>query len=296
MPRSTLPPLAALRAFEACARHVNFTLAASELGLTQAAVSYQIKVLEDRVGQPLFFRKARGVELTPIGATLASRASEAMDILSDAFAEAKGATQGTLAINSIPTFATSFLATRLGRFQMAHPKMAVRVEMSETLIDFRDSEFDMAIRAGHGGWDDLISHKLVDISFSPMLSPALAKSVAPLDTPKKLLQLPILAHGDPWWRIWFTEAGLSEADLGTQRSRHYGSQVLEATAAIEGHGVAMLTPSLFDQALRTGQLVQPFELASTDGSAYWLVYSKSFRNSPKIKAFRNWLDSELAEL
>lgn len=296
MARSELPPLAALRAFEAAARHKNFTQAAAELGMTQAAVSYQIKVLEDRVGHPLFLRQARGVALTAIGTALSEQASIALDTIADAFAEARGRAHGVLALSVIPTFATSFLAKRLGGFQLQHPNVAVRVEVSETVVDFRATGFDAAIRGGRGDWPGLVAHKLVDTRFSPMLSPGLADSIGGLKTPRDLLKLPILAHADPWWRAWFSAAGVPEVDFGDRPSQQFGPQVLEATAAMAGQGVAMLTPALFSDALESGQLIQPFDLTCEDGSAYWLVYPHAFRNTPKIKLFRSWLTREIPVL
>lgn len=295
MARSALPPLPALRAFEAAARSGNFTQAAAQLGLTQAAVSYQIKVLEERVGHPLFHRQARGVELTPVGTALAKRASEAFDIIADAFSEAQGASRGTLEISVIPTFATSFLAQRLGEFQVQHPGLAVCLEVSETLVDFRTSTVDAAIRSGHGDWPDLISHKLVETRFTPMLSPALAESMGGISTPSDLLRLPMIAGSDPRWQTWFSAAGLQDTVQQHRPHQHLGPQILEATAAIAGQGVALLTPSMFRDALASGQLIRPFDLECHDGSAYWLVYPPAFRNAPKIKRFLAWLQQTLRD-
>ena len=293
MSRADLPPLPALRAFEAAARHKNFTQAASELGLTQAAVSYQIKVLEERVRAPLFVRQARGVDLTEVGMRLAGQTGTAFDMIADAYAHAIGATQGTLSLSVIPTFATSFLAHRLGRFQMENPDIAVRIEMSEITIDFQTSGFDAAIRAGYGDWPDLMAHRLLDTRFSPMLSPDLAASIGGVNAPGDLLKLPLLAGACPWWKAWFDAAGVPHVALNDLPRHQFGPQVLEATAAIAGHGVAMLTPSFFEEALKSGQLIQPFDLTCDDGSAYWLTYPKAFRNTPKIKTFRRWLRREL---
>ena len=293
MARSLLPPLAAIRAFEAAARNGSFTSSGDELGLTQAAVSYQIKVLEERVGQKLFHRKPRGVELTPVGERLAKKVGGALDVIADAFAEARGNAHGTLSMSVIPTFATNFLAERLGRFQMAHPDIAVRLEVSDALADFHSDGIDVAIRSGSGDWPDLECHRLIDIDFTPMLSPQLAASIGGVTKPEDLLQLPILAGADPWWIRWFAEAGVDVEDFGRQAKQSFGPQVLEATAAIAGQGVAMLTPAFFHTALRTGQLIQPFDLCCSDGTAYWLTHSEVFRNTPKIRAFRDWLAAEV---
>lgn len=296
MARPALPPLSALRAFEAAARSKNFTQAAAQLGLTQAAVSYQIKVLEERVGHPLFHRKARGVELTQVGTALAEQASDAFDIIASAFSEAKGTARGTLELSVIPTFATSFLAQRLGQFQVLNPGLAVCLEVSEALVDFGASSVDAAIRSGHGDWPDLICHKLVETRFTPMVSPALAQSIGGISSPEDLLRLPIIAGTDPRWQTWLTAAGFEGVPDMPGPGQHLGPQVLEAAAAIACQGVAMLTPSLFRDALATGQLIQPFDLEYDDGSAYWLVYPHTFRNAPKIKTFQTWLDETLSEI
>ena len=295
MPRSPLPPLAAIRAFEAAARRGSFTAAAAELGLTQAAVSHQIKTLEDRVGAPLFERLPRGVALTSVGARMSGRATAALDMIADAFAEARGSTSGQLAISVIPTFAASFLAARLGRFQMAHPDLSVRVEMSETPVDFSKGDFDLAIRAGKGGWQGLSAHLLTPTAFAPMLSPALAATVELLE-PRDLLKLPILGRGDPWWRAWLAAAGIGDADLPGRPSQQFGPQILEAQAAIAGQGVAMLTLAFFEAEVTAGRLLQPFDLTCDDGTGYWLVYPESRRTSPKIRHFRRWIEVETAAM
>ncbi|WP_195822295.1 LysR substrate-binding domain-containing protein [Roseobacter sp. MH60115] len=294
MTRTPLPPLAAVRVFEAAARYGNFTAAASELGMTQAAVSYQIKVLEDRVGASLFHRQPRGVQVTDVGARFSDRMTASLDMIADAYAEAKGTTQGMLAVSVIPTFATNFLARRLGRFQLANPDIAVRIEVSEALVDFNASGFDLGIRGGRGDWPGLTCHKIMKTAFTPMLSPALAASIGGVSRPEDLLKLPILALSDPWWRIWFEAAGVKAADVPDSSAQNFGSQVIEANAAIAGHGVVMLTPAFFQDEIELGLLTQPFDLTCDDGSAYWLTYPESRRNAPKIRSFRKWLEGEMA--
>lgn len=289
-----LPPLPAIRAFDAAARHGSFTAAADELGMTQAAVSYQIKILEERVGAPLFERYARGVALTEVGGKLSQRTSAALDILADAYSDAKGANAGLLSISVIPTFATNFLAQRLGGFQLDHPEIAVRMEISETLTDFTTGDVDVAIRGGYGAWDGLVSRLLLPTNFTPMLSPELLKKAGSMRTPEDLLKLPILSHGDPWWERWLSLFGMGEAEVAASPVTSFGPQIVEAGAAIAGHGVAMLTPAFFQNDLERGALVQPFKEVGDDGSGYWLVYPESRRNAVKIKKFRSWIEKETA--
>src|SRR5690606_34225841 len=165
-----LPPLAAIRAFEAAARHLSFTRAAEELAMTQAAVSYQIKVLEERVGAPLFLRRPRQVELTESGRALASASTESFRILSEIFEQARTGGQGTLSISTIPTFAANWFALHIGSFQITHPAIAVRLETSDRMVDFTQDNIDIGIRTGSKGtWPGLVSHRLFVADFTPML-------------------------------------------------------------------------------------------------------------------------------
>src|SRR5688572_16078162 len=203
----SLPPLAAIRVFEAAARHLSFTRAANELGMTQAAVSYQIKVLEERVGGPLFLRRPRDVVLTEAGQRLAPEVSRAFDVLRDAFGDLAEREQGTLIVNTMHTFAAQWLAPRLGTFQLLHPQMAVRLETTQRLVDFAQEEVDVVIRAGKGKWPGLVTHRLLDVRFTPMLSPKLAASVGGIREPADLLKLPLLDPTDIWWVDWLNEYG-----------------------------------------------------------------------------------------
>jgi LysR family glycine cleavage system transcriptional activator len=290
-----LPPLAAIRAFEAAARLSSFTRAAEELAMTQAAVSYQIKVLEDRVGQPLFTRKARQVELTETGRALAAGASEALRILAESYEQARTGGQGTLSISTIPTFAANWLALRLGSFQVAHPAIAVRLETSDRVVDLAQDNIDVGIRTGgKGEWPGLVSHRLFMADFTPMLSPSLAATIGGVREPADLLRLPIVDAGDPWWAMWFDLAGFDARENLAARTRsQLNSQAFEGRAAVAGVGVGILTRELFTAELDNGSLIQPFDIVGNDGHAYWLVYQQARRNVPKIRAFRDWLLTEI---
>lgn len=164
---TNLPPLPAIRAFEAAARHLSFTRAAAELGMTQAAVSYQIKVLEERLGTPLFLRKARQIALTGAGARLAPEVTLAFETLRTAFADTRGRVEGTLSITSVPTFASHWLAQNVGLFQMAHPDIAVRIDSSPNLVDFTTEDFDVGIRGAVSIEPGLVGHLLVRQTLPP---------------------------------------------------------------------------------------------------------------------------------
>lgn len=293
MPRA-LPPLAAIRAFEAAARHLSFTRAAEELGMTQAAVSYQIKLLEARLGEPLFLRRTREVALTAAGERLAARTSEAFDILREVFGRFDEGEPTTLTISTMHTFASQWLAPRLGAFQMRHPHIAVRLEISERLVDFGREEVDVVVRSGHGVWPGLAAMKLLDVRYTPMLSPKLAASIGGVHEPADIVRLPLLDPKDAWWVTWLTQNGLSTEVLAHQHTPSLSVQALDAHAAMDGEGVALLTPAYFRRELADGRLIQPFEAVIDQGDAYWLAYPEGRRNVPKIRAFRDWVVAEAA--
>ncbi|CAN7218523.1 transcriptional regulator GcvA [Mesorhizobium amorphae] len=291
---SQLPPLAAIRVFEAVARHLSFTKAAEELGMTQAAASYQIKLLEERVGGPLFLRRPKQIVLTEAGQRMAPAVSEAFALLSGAYAAARTGADGVLCVSTLLTFASNWLAQHLGSFQLAHPSLAVRLDTSNRLVDFAREDIDIAIRSGGGNWPGMEVHKLLDADFTPMLSPKLAASIGGVKEPADLLRLPILDPSDIWWRDWFAAAGVQSHDLAARPGSSMGAQAYEANAAIAGQGVAILTRALFKTELADGRLIQPFDLVGDDGHAYWLVYPEARRNVPKIRAFRDWVLAEIA--
>ena len=292
--RMRLPPLAAVRAFEAAARLGSFTRAGEELGMSQAAVSYQIKLLEERVGTPLFLRTPRQVRLTETGRRLAASVEEAFDALRAAFASLADDTGGVLTISSVPAFAANWLAPRIGAFQLRHPGIAVRMSTSNRLVDFAREEVDVALRAGRGEWPGLAAHRLFPLLFTPVCSPELLRRAGPVDGPADLLRLPLLTPTDPWWRLWFERAGVIADGLAARPGIDLESQQIEGQAALAGQGVAMLTPSLWAAELASGRLVQPFDLVGDDGWSFWLVYPEARRNLAKIRAWRDWLLEEVA--
>jgi LysR family transcriptional regulator, glycine cleavage system transcriptional activator len=288
-------PLNALRVFEAVARHLSFTRAGNELGLTQTAVSYQVKLLEDTLGEILFLRQPRRIQLTDAGQRLAPKVSDGFDLLRAAVSEMQGSADATLTIHSTSTFASQWLARHLGLFQLDNPTLAVRLETSQEVIDFSKTEADLAIRVGKGEWSGLRSHFLMRNHFTPMLSPKLAETIGAIKEPLDLLKLRIIDPSDPWWTIWFTAAGHPDAPLEHQSRSRLGAQAVEAAAAMAGHGVAILRPEFYQDDVAMGRLVQPFSLTCEDGSHYWLVYPQSRRHTAKIRAFRDFLKKALPD-
>jgi LysR family glycine cleavage system transcriptional activator len=285
-----LPPLPAIRAFEAAARLGSFTRAADELHMTQAAVSYQIKQLEQRLGLGLFHRQPRQVVLTPAGHRLAPAVLDAFKQLRTAFAQAIERVETELAITALPTIASAWLVPRLGAFQLTHPRLAVRLDTTVELVDLNRGEFDVGIRIGAGEWPGLDADFLLPSLFTPLCSPALRDR---LRTPADMLALPRFGR-ERWWRAWFAAAGLADADLTAKPGVELDVEQHAVTAAIAGHGVALSSPLFFEQDIAAGRLLQPFELVVRDQRDYWLTYPTTLRTSEKIRAFRAWLLAQVA--
>jgi LysR family glycine cleavage system transcriptional activator len=284
---TALPPLTAVRAFEAVARHLSFTRAAEELGMTQAAVSYQIRILEERVGAPLFLRRPRQIALSETGARLAPDVSEAFDKLRNVFAESRERTEGTLAITVVPTFASRWLAANIGLFQLSNPDIAVRIDTEPGIVDFARSNVDAAIRATHTLGPGLVGHRLLKVEFAPILHPALLEKYN-VREPADLLRVPQLTPDDPWLSAWLQLVGVDVPAL-PKAFVSLGMQYLEAAAALAGRGVAMMTPPFYADEIAAGRLAQPFGTVGWEGHYYYFCYPEARRNSPKIRAFRDWI-------
>jgi len=288
-----LPPLAAVRVFEAAARHGNFTRAAAELGMTQAAVSYQIRLLEDRLGAPLFHRDKGRVSLTDAGRRAAPLVTGAFDALGDAFAAARIETAGVLTISAANTFAVNWLAPRLGGFQLRHPDLAVRLDASDRLVDFARDPVDVAIRSTRTPAAGLRADRLFDSRFTAMASPEFLARHA-VTTPADLLAVPRLTPDDAWWQLWFDAADVVRGDT-LRGGLQLDSQVIEGAAALAGQGVALLNPQMWERELAAGRLRAPFAITATSGASFWLVTPEGRRNIPKIRDFRDWLVAAAAE-
>jgi len=283
-----IPPLSAVRAFEAAARHENFSRAAEELAMTQAGVSYQMKLLEERLGAALFVRKGRGMVLTDLARRIAPRVSEAFTALGDAFAVARTESDSILAITAPRTFATNWLSARLGEFHIVRPHLTVRLDVSDQMVDLAASEFDVAIRGLPAPAPGLVSHFLMRMPVTPLANPGfLARH--PLATPADLRSTIRISPEDDWWDLWFDTLAVGGAEGAGGSGIRFESQVLDGHAAIAGHGVAILSPPMFQPAIDAGLLVQPFPHVATYDNAFWLVYPEHKRNAAKVRCFRDWL-------
>lgn len=293
MPRR-LPPLNALRAFEAAARHRSFTRAAGELHVTQAAISHQVRQLEDWLGLKLFERSGHALTLTAEGKAYLPDLTDALDRLAAATARLAGNTlEGSLRITVLPSFASKWLMPRLARFRSACPDIDLQLTSSTALCDFSQNDYDMGIRLGLGRWPGLHADLIAHESLSPVCSPSLVADAAPLQTPSDLRRHTLL-HDQPRdaWQRWFEMAGVTGIDAGAGPGFSDSSMVLQA--AIEGHGIALGRLFLASADIAAGKLIRPFAQSLPNDFSYWLVCPKSSLEKPRVAAFRRWLLHEAA--
>jgi LysR family glycine cleavage system transcriptional activator len=289
-----LPPLASVRVFEAAARHENFTLAAAELGMTQAAVSYQIKLLEERLGLSLFLRAKQRVTLTDAGRRVAPLLSDAFDRISGAFEGLVGEDESVLTISTAQTFASNWLAPRLGTFQIERPELAVRLQTTSNIVDFARDDVDVAVRMGSGPWPGLREHFLFRLHATAVCTPDFRDRHG-IETPADLLRVPRLSPEDLWWKLWLAEVGVAEPEGVRAGGIRLDSQVAEGNAVLAGHGAGMLTPLFWKSELASGRLVQLFPQFIAEPRAIWLVYPEHQRGRAKLRAFREWLLRAVAD-
>ena len=296
--RKRLPPLNAVRAFEASARHVSFTKAADELGVTPAAISHQVRLLEDQLGVSLFRRLNRTVRLTDAGQACLPMLTEAFDLIRRGVEAATAADEGgALTVSVTPSFASKWLVPRIEAFAAGHPEIDVRISATIALVDFRTDPVDVAIRFGAGTYPDLRVEKLFSESVAPMCSPALRDGPAPLRRPEDLAGHTLL-HDDsayvigptPDWRMWLRLAGVEGVD--STRGPRFSGADLALQAAIEGHGVVLGRTSLARGDLAAGRLVRPFELSLPIEFGYFLVFPEAAAERPKVAAFHDWILAE----
>jgi LysR family transcriptional regulator, regulator of gene expression of beta-lactamase len=279
-------PLNSLRAFEAAARHLSFTNAAIELCVTPAALSHQVKALEERLGFPLFHRLPRGLALTDEGQAMLPVLRRAFDDIAVLLERLTGSSSAVLSVGVVGTFAVAWLLPRLDRFRAANPEIDVRISTNNNRVDIAEEGLDFAIRFGDGAWHGTAAEHLLDARVTPLCAAELAATIA---DPKDLLGATLLRsyRADDWSR-WFVAAGLQAPVL---RGPVFDSSRLMVDAAMQGLGVALAPARLFATQVRAGVLVQPFAIEADIG-AYWLTRLKSKPLSPEMEAFRSWLFAE----
>ncbi len=296
-----LPPLNALRAFEAAARHLSFTKAAEELYVTQAAVSHQIKALEAALGVQLFRRLNRRLMLTDAGQLYLPALTEAFDGIEAATGRLHAdENAGSLSVSVANSLAAKWLLPRLPRFRERHPEIDVEISAADRLVDFGRDNVDMGIRYGLGNYPGLKVDPLMEDTVFPVCSPQLAEGglvdgSPPLRAPEDLHRHTLL-HDDvgtgeaPNWRRWLTAAGVT--GVNPERGPRYSHSSLVLQAAIDGQGVALGRSSLVSLDLEAGRLVQPFGPTLPSHYACYVVSPVATAERPKIKAFRDWLLEE----
>lgn len=286
-------PLAAIRVFETAARLKSFTRAADELGVTQAAVSWQVKALEQRLDQPLFNRLPREVTLTPAGERLSRAATEAISLLRAAVSDLVEAEEGVLSITTVQSLGGQWLAPRLGGFQIAHPSIAVRLEASSRVVDLARGDFDMALRGGQGKWPGMTAHFLVPAVQTPLVSPEFLARIGGLSRPEDLLEVPRIGIAREW-EEWFQAAGVAVAQDRLAPRLASDAQALEVASALASHGAALGSPIFFARELAEGRLVMPFDVVARYTGGYWLAYPSDRARVRKIAAFRDWVLAQAA--
>jgi len=293
-----LPPLNGLRAFEAAARHLSFTRAAEELNVTQAAVSHQIKGLEEQLGLSLFRRIGRGLQLTDAGQTLFPAVRDGLDSMANGIQRiTRSDSAGVLTLSTFASIAAAWLVPRLGNFRRRHPDIDVRITFTDRLVNFAEEDIDVAIRYGRGEWPGVEAVFLMSEEIYPVISPDLLAAGPPLEQPEDLLRhadhYPLLHDIMPEdWSMWFAAAGIegADADHGYEIEHSH----LIAQAAMAGEGVALGRSVLVGDALKSGRLVRLFDIALPAVFGYWLAGPPQAWKRPKIKAFRDWLLEECA--
>jgi DNA-binding transcriptional LysR family regulator len=288
----SLPPLNALRAFEAAARHLSFTRAADELSVTQAAVSHQVKALEDQLGVKLFRRITRGLRLTDEGQALLPELRDAFDRMAGAVARlGRQSAQGRLTVSLLTTFALLWLVPRLPRFNALHPEIEVSLLATPHVVDFAREDVDVTIRYGRRQWPGLRRDKLFDDELTPLCGSAWLER---LKRPGDLAQAPllILSNENTDWDVWLRIAGVTNVD--SSRGTAFDSTRIAVEAAIAGAGVAIGNPYVHAEPLAEGRLFQPFDLVVPNGDSYWFVCPEATSERPKIRAFREWILAEAA--
>jgi len=288
-----LPPLNAVRAFEAAARHLSFTNAAGELHVTQSAVSHQVKALEEYLGIKLFHRLNRALVLTDEGQAYLPTVRRIFDQLYEATKQlTESGVRGKLTVSALPSFAARWLVPRLGKFGKFYPVIDVRLMPTAQLVDFVRDEVDVGIRYGRGRYPGLRVDRLMDEDVFPVCSPGLLKGPHPLTHPQSLKYHTLMhddGHGD--WRTWLLSAGVDGVD--PQRGPIFTDSGMLLQAAVAGQGVALARGALAQDDLNSGNLVRPFKLSLPVEYAYYLVCPEASADRPKVVAFRNWLLAEI---
>ncbi|WP_448953979.1 transcriptional regulator GcvA [Labrys neptuniae] len=286
-----LPPLVAIRAFEAGARHLSFTKAADELFVTQTAISHQVRQLETYLGVKLFERSGHALRLTEPGRVYLAELGELLDRLAAVTEKVRQRQDAPLRLTVLPSFAACWLVPRLGDFRDKHPDIELRLTSSQESWSFNEDRFDLGIRSGLGRWPGLKADLIAEERLGPVCSPARAAALPTPCTPADLVAAGLL-HDTPrdGWSRWFRHAGLPDAAVPVRHAFDDHGHLLQAAA--DGQGIALGRLFLAEDALREGRLVRPLELTMPNDYSYWLVYPRAVAGRPEVMRFRSWLLAE----
>jgi LysR family glycine cleavage system transcriptional activator len=287
-----LPPLNALKAFEATARHLSVKDAAQELCVTPGAVSQMVKALEQRLGVSLFVRTNRAIALTSAGQSYLPAVRNAFRQIADATERiARPSDTGTLTLSVTPFFANTWLVPRLASFQEAHPEIDLQVVSSNALVDFSRDPADLAIRHGLGRYPGLASHRVMTVEVVPVAAPPLVAKHGKPKSAAALARFPQVHDAErKAWHFWLQAQGVDES--GPPRGPAYDDSRLLLGAVLAGQGAGLLPAALVEADIAAGRLVKLADEALLQDFAYYLVYPAANRNRRKIAAFRDWILGE----
>ena len=288
-----LPPLNALRAFEASARHLSMKEAAAELSVTPGAISQLVRSLEQRLGTALFRRANRTLALTEAGHAYFVPIRHAFRQIGEATRRLQ-AMQSTLTVSAPPAFAASWLVPLLGGFRARHPDIELSIITSRSLTNFATDAVDVAIRHGLGRYPGLVSDRIATIAMIPVCGPALLGTLPRKPRqPADLLSLPLLHDAERQdWALWFRTQGIADMPQATLRGASFDDMTLLLSAAASDQGIALVSEALARPELQRGTLVRVLNVAWPQEFAYWLVYPRAAADQPKVAAFRTWLVEE----
>ena len=287
-----LPSLNFLNTFETVARHLSFTNAAKELYVTQAAVSHQIRSLENHLGVKLFHRINRKIILSKDGQKLLPSVVSGLQGISDSLEDIRNYdSDDDLIVGVGSSFSANWLVHRLGGFYQKYPEVNLHLKITTDDPDFRTEGTDLAFVWGKGDWEGLMCEKLMVVEFTPVCSPTLLKNFHSLKTPEDLILFPLLDDQDfKTWQEWLEEAGVSEK-IFKRRLLARDSNVL-IRSALDGHGIALGAVGIVQEYLDSGDLVRPFDISITCGGFYYLVYPEKSLRKPLVRLFKSWLIDE----
>ncbi len=290
-----LPPIAALRALEATARHLSFTKAADELFITQSAVSHQIRHIEELWDFKLFERTARRLIITKEGQLIVPVVREFLQSMNRVLDDIMNVeSRSSIRISLVQSLAVKWLVPILGKFNDSYPDISIWMSTSDDLTNFATDEVDVAIRLGHGKWPDLHVEPLLHEFVFPVCSPNFLKRVTPPKKPADLVRYPLLYRHSfdicPRWRDWFADAGVTIKSL--PRGSRFPDTSVSIQAAIDEQGIALARSAHVAKDLEANRLIKLFNVRSTSPVSYYFVCPSKHLSQPRIAAFREWLVEE----